>query len=220
MTSPSAVLLSTSYLPPVQYITKFLLYDDAYIEFHENYQKQSFRNRCIISAANGPLTLVIPVKKKPGVKTRITDIKIDYDVNWQKLHWRSIVSAYKNSPYFDFFEDEMTLFYEKKELYLVDYNMKILNTLFKMLRLEVKIHKTEKYVSDKNFHDYRQSINPKKRLEKPDMFFQPSNYHQVFLEKFGFIPNLSIIDLIFNEGPNSCSVLNLSIKRGCVKSQF
>src|SRR4030043_240854 len=107
MQRSESALLSIAYLPPVQYMTKFLAYERVYIEIHENFQKQSYRNRCVIYGANGPLTLVIPVKKKHSIKNIITDIRIDYNTEWQNIHWKSLVSAYQNTPFFEFYRDEV-----------------------------------------------------------------------------------------------------------------
>ena len=206
--------LSIAYLPPIQYITKFLTHESVYIEMHENFQKQSYRNRCVIYGANGPLTLVIPVNKKRGRKNIITDILIDYNTDWQNMHWKSMVSAYQNSPFFEFYKDELNqlLFYRKK--FLVDFNLNLLNYINRLLNLNDTYSLSEDYQSDSEVHDYRQSINPKKRLQRQDRSFQPMEYQQVFIEKYGFIPNLSVVDLIFNEGPNSHHILEASIKKG------
>ncbi|NJK85558.1 MAG: WbqC family protein [Bacteroidales bacterium] len=117
-----SAILSTAYLPNLQYLSKFILFNRIYVEHFENYQKQSFRNRCVIYGANGPLTLVIPVKKNHGEKTMIKDIQIDYELSWQRQHWVSIHSAYKNSPYFDYYMDDLCPFYLKREKYLIDLN--------------------------------------------------------------------------------------------------
>ena len=207
-------LLSIAYLPPVQYITKFLAHESVYIEMHENFQKQSYRNRCVIYGANGPLTLVIPVKKKRGRNNIITDIRIDYDTDWQNIHWKSLVSAYQNSPFFEFYKDELNQLLFNSEKSLVDFNLNLLNHILKLLNLNETYSMSEDYLSDSEVHDYRQSVNPKKRLQRPDRSFQPVKYQQVFIEKFGFIPNLSVVDLIFNEGPNSHHILEASIKKG------
>ena len=214
MPDSCTVILSTSYLPPIQYFSKFYLCNRIFIEKHENYQKQSYRNRCVIYAANGPLILVIPIKKKQGTKLKISDIKIDYDLDWQKLHWKSIVSAYKNSPYFDFYEEKFTHFYEKREVFLLDLNNRILKELLENFYISKFPEYSNKYNSEGSFIDYRQSINPKKRLMKLDSTFYPEPYHQVFADKFGFISNLSIIDLLFNKGPESSEILKNSIKKG------
>lgn len=207
-------LLSIAYLPPVQYITKFIAHKRVYIEMHENFQKQSYRNRCVIYGANGPLTLVIPVNKKRGRKNLITDIRIDYDADWQNIHWKSLVSAYQNSPFFQFYKDELNQLLFNREKFLVDFNLNLLNHINRLLNLNETYSLSEDYLSDSEVHDYRHSINPKKRLQRPDRSFQPVKYQQVFNEKFGFIPNLSVVDLIFNEGPNSHHILAASIKKG------
>ena len=178
-------LLSIAYLPPVQYFTKFLAHESVYIEMHENFQKQSYRNRCVIYGANGPLTLVIPVKKKRGRNNIITDIRIDYDTDWQNIHWKSLVSAYQNSPFFEFYKDELNQLLFNSEKSLVDFNLNLLNHILKLLNLNETYSMSEDYLSDSEVHDYRQSVNPKKRLQRPDRSFQPVKYQQVFIEKFG-----------------------------------
>ena len=214
MQKSDTALLSVAYLPPIQYITKLLAHERVYIEMHENFQKQSYRNRCVIYGANGPLTLVIPVNKKRGRKNIISDIRIDYDSDWQNIHWKSLVSAYQNSPFFEFYKDEINQLLFNREKFLVDFNLILLNHIIRLLNLKRDYLLSEDYQSDSEVYDYRQSINPKKRLQRPDRSFQPVRYQQVFIEKFGFIPNLSVVDLIFNEGPDSHRILKASVKKG------
>ena len=214
MQKSDTALLSVAYLPPIQYITKLLAHEHVYIEMHENFQKQSYRNRCVIYGANGPLTLVIPVNKKRGRKNIISDIRIDYDSDWQNIHWKSLVSAYQNSPFFEFYKDEINQLLFNREKFLVDFNLILLNHIIRLLNLKRDYLLSEDYQSDSEVYDYRQSINPKKRLQRPDRSFQPVRYQQVFIEKFGFIPNLSVVDLIFNEGPDSHRILKASVKKG------
>ena len=214
MQKSDTALLSVAYLPPIQYITKLLAHERVYIEMHENFQKQSYRNRCVIYGANGPLTLVIPVNKKRGRKNIISDIRIDYDSDWQNIHWKSLVSAYQNSPFFEFYKDEINQLLFNREKFLVDFNLILLNHIIRLLNLKRDYLLSEDYQSDSEVYDYRQSINPKKRLQRPDRSFQPVRYQQVFIEKFGFIPNLSVVDLIFNEGPDSHRILEASEKKG------
>jgi hypothetical protein len=209
-----SALLSVAYLPPVQYMTKFLVYDRIIIEMHENFQKQSYRNRCVISGANGPLTLVIPIKKKQDAKTVITDVRIDYDKDWQHIHWKSLVSAYQNSPFFEFYRDELYKLIFSKNEFLAEFNLRLLDYICSLLNLEKIYLRSREFADNTEMHDYRQSINPKTRLRKPDTLFQPANYPQVFAERFGFIPNLSVADLIFNKGPDSRFILGESIKKG------
>jgi len=208
----SSVLLSTTYLGPVQYFSKFLLFDEIWFETHENYSKQTYRNRCNIYSANGKLALTIPVLKGDDHKTLITDLRIDYNKNWQKLHWKGIESAYRSSPFFEFYIDELSGFYSKKFVFLFDFNMEILKTVLHILDVNPEIKFTDKfYLPAESFiKDMRSRITPKRSI-RSDKSFQPVQYKQVFEEKYGFIPNLSIIDLIFNMGPDSISVLRGSI---------
>ncbi len=203
------VILSTAYLAPVQYFTKLFKYDEIFIEKHENFIKQSYRNRCKIYGANGELSLSIPVKKI-SVKTKIKDLLIDYDTNWQKLHWKSIESAYRSSPFFEFYEDDLKPFYEKKYKFLLDLNLEIQNVILEYLDLEINLKFTDKYchILTEEIDDFREQIHPKK--EAKDLDFISVEYTQVFQEKHGFIPNLSIIDLLFNEGPNATELLSQS----------
>jgi len=208
----NSVILSTSYLPPIQYISKLFLYNNIIIENDENYNKQTYRNRCEIYGANGRQTLSIPVKLKQRPKCKIKDVKIDYSMNWQKNHWKSIESAYKNSPFFEFYCDDFLPFYKLKYNYLIDYNYKLLNTIICNLEINNTIRFSDKYRKDINdSYDYRYTIQPKLTLK--DNSFNEVKYTQVFDTKHGFMPNLSIIDLIFNEGPNSISILNRCTKK-------
>jgi hypothetical protein len=207
--SNNTALLSTAYFPNIQYISKFLLFERIYIEQYDHYQKQSFRNRCVIYAANGPLTLVVPVKKNHGRKMIMKDVQIDYDTNWQHQHWKSIHSAYKNSPFFDYYEDDFLPFFQKQEKYLIDLNLRITDMLLQSLNVNAIWEKTTGYVHDFS-NDFRERIHPKPRLAQPDIFFAPASYHQVFSDKYGFIANLCIADLLFNEGPSAMAVVKKS----------
>lgn len=201
--------LSTAYLGNVQYFTKLVNADTIYIEQHEHYQKQSYRNRCNIVGANGVLTLVIPVEKDHGKKMPIRDVKIDYSQAWQQNHWRAILSAYNSSPFFEYYADDIRPFYEEKEPYLFDYNLRFTELILELLSLSSNIKPTDVYKVEVEYpqYDYRQSISPKQRLSKPDPLFNPTDYFQVFAQRFEFIPNLSIIDLLFNEGPSALQYL-------------
>jgi hypothetical protein len=210
-----SILLSTAYLPNIQYFSKILSHKSIFIEAQENYQKQSYRNRAVILGANGPLDLVIPVIKPEGNHTPTNNILIDYTLPWQQTHWKSIISAYKNSPFFDIFEQELQPLFHRKEKFLLDLNLRILDKILDMAGVQKAYSLTEIYLvqTKDNFYDCRNSIHPKKRLQKPDKQFEPIPYFQVFSEKFGFIPNLSFIDLLFNEGPQA-----IYICRRCYKN--
>jgi len=213
--SNSSVILSTAYLPPVQYFAKLIGYQNVYIEVFETYAKQSYRNRCEILSCNGPLSLIVPVIKTNGNKTLTKDIRIDYSTNWQKNHWKAIESAYRNSAYYDFVSDLLLPFYTRKETFLIDYNNKINNELFLFLGISKKFSETDQfhkqYTTD--IADLRTAIHPKTQFQSGDKLFTLVKYYQVFSDRFEFVPNLSIIDLLFNEGLNSISVIESSIKK-------
>ncbi|MCF0207003.1 MAG: WbqC family protein [Bacteroidales bacterium] len=199
-----AVLLSTAYFPNIQYVSKFLTGDEVKIEIFETYPKQTFRNRCNILSANGLLPLSIPVQK--NFHTLAKDIKIDYTENWQRKHSVAIMSAYKNSPFYEYYFYKLEKVFTSKETFLVDYNDKLLQAVFSILKVDAKYSFTEDFVSDAaGYQDFRDSISPKASKNAADSSFTPKPYIQVFGDRYGFVPNLSILDLIFNLGPESRS---------------
>jgi hypothetical protein len=166
-------------------------------EVNDHYVKQTLRNRTSIHAANGKLNLSVPVKFSSTKKEKYKDIKICYDSNWQKIHLKSIESAYKNSPFYDFFEDYFINFYNKKEKFLVDLNYSSIRLIFEILEKELNCNFTNEYLEKYvDLTDYRGLLTNKNFNGKVDF----KNYTQVFQEKNGFIENLSSIDLIFNRG--------------------
>jgi hypothetical protein len=189
--------LSTSYFPNIQYFSKLINSTNVCIEVHENFQKQTFRNRCIILTANGLSNLTVPVLEGRSGKIKTKDIKISYQENWQHQHKISIMSAYGSAPFYEFFIDYFFPFFEKKYNYLLDLNNKILETCFKLTKLEIKIELTDDFVNNLE-NDYRFSISPK--IKTTDLEFNPKPYIQVFNDRFDFQTNLSIIDLLFNLG--------------------
>ena len=206
----NSVILSTAYLAPIQYYSKILKYNTIIIELYENYIKQSYRNRCNIYGANGLQTLSIPIKKNITPKTLIKDIKISYDKDWQKNHWKAIKSAYGSSPFFEYLIDDFAPFYHKKFNFLIDFNNQIQQIVLNLLEINTNITYTNFFHEGADIKDFIQKINPKKKFSKPDDEFIDFEYYQVFAEKHGFIPNLSIIDLLFNEGTNAVEILNKS----------
>lgn len=211
-TGKNNILLSTAYFPPVQYFTKFLQFDKIYIEQFENFIKQTYRNRCEIMGANGVIPLVVPVVKGRGKKIKIRDLQISYDTDWQRNHWRTFFSAYNSSPFFEFYKDEILPFFEKRRKYLFDLNQELLETLCELLEIEYDIILTDDFEKiPENTLNLREALSPKMQKALPDKNFSPQQYTQVFSENFGFSPNLSILDLLFNEGPNSYNVLQQSI---------
>ncbi|HKC68414.1 MAG TPA: WbqC family protein [Bacteroidia bacterium] len=198
----STIVLSTAYLPPVEYFKKIRQANSICIEKHEHYLKQSYRNRCNVLGANGVLSLSIPVVSKHD-KEIVTDTKISYAEKWQQQHWRTIESAYRNSPYFIYYADALKPFYQKKYTFLFDFNAELLQLLLNNFKLNVEIKFTETFDKTDSPGNYRYSIHPKIEVSEAD--FKP--YLQLFSDKFPFKPNLSSIDLLFNMGPQAIDYL-------------
>ncbi len=200
-------VLGLTYLGNIRYYTHLYL-TECVVDIHENYAKQSYRNRCEIMGANGPLTLVVPVIKSPNFdKTKVRDVRIDYSKRWQHQHWLSIVSAYKNSPYFDFYAERFEPFYRQKFDLLLDFNVGLTRLVLELLSGTGQLQFSDRYIEQPAGEDLRNSLSPKTRLSKPDPIFNPSPYWQVFSDRMPFAPNLSILDLLMCEGPGAVDVL-------------
>jgi len=195
-------LFSTAYLPPLAYVMEMMASQQPiFIEQHEHYGKQTYRNRCHLMGANGVFALSIPVMKKSNSKTCIKDLRIKYDENWQNNHWRSITSAYLSSPFFMYYKSDLEQFYLKKYDFLLDFNLEIMDYVLSKMNLEISYLLSDHFTPLHTVEDdFRQSIHPKKTWVKQDVI---KPYKQVFAEKFDFHPNLSILDLLCNEGQNS-----------------
>lgn len=202
------LLLSTAYLPNIQYIRAVSQNKEITIEQWENFPKQSFRNRCIILAANGTAPLSIPIIKGNS-KHYLRDTKISYSEHWQSQHWHAIVSAYNSSPFFEYFKDEIEPFYHKHYDYLIDFNNELNTLIFSILNIKTKINFTQNYIEAENpqYTDLRNVIHPKKSQTPHLYYYDETPYPQVFDYKFGFTPNLSIIDMIFNIGSDAIELL-------------
>lgn len=207
--------LTSAYLAPVQYYTKFITDGEAVIERNDNYVKQTYRNRCSIVSANGPISLSIPVVHSSSEKTMTKDIRIADHGNWQHMHWNAIISAYNSTPFFEFYQDDFYPFFHKKADFLFDFNTELHSLILKLLNIDATdIIFTDSYrtnFSDEE-SDMREAIHPKKDWHS-DSGFYPAPYYQVFDQKFGFIENMSIIDLLFNMGNESLIVLRNSTGR-------
>ena len=207
-------LLPLTYLGNVQYFTKLCL-SPCVIDLHEHFVKQSYRSRCDILATGGPLALTVQTVHVSGRGCPMRDVRIDYSKRWQHQHWYSIRSAYKSSPYFDYYGGELAPFYEKRYDFLVDYNLDLLRLLLRLAGAEVTLQMTDRYLApeeavESGYTDYRSSLSPKPRLWRPDPAFVPVPYYQVFSERMSFVPNLSVIDLLFCEGPGTMDILRRS----------
>lgn len=203
----NTAILPSTYLGPVQYFSKLKKYPEVIIEHHEHFPKQTYRNRCEVYSPNGVLTLSVPLVKRDQ-RQSTKDIKISYEDHWQKLHWRSIESCYRRSPFFEYFEDDFRPFYEDKKFeYLIDLNEELQQVVLKLLKLKPNYSFTTDYrKSYENADDFRELISPKIDL-KTDPNFTPHPYMQVFAPRHGFLPNLSIVDLLFNEGSKAAERL-------------
>ena len=198
-------LLSTTYFGPVQWYQK-LNRHRCIIEQHDNFVKQTYRNRCVIASANGPQTLTVPIERYDGMKCAMRDIRISDHGNWRHLHWQALVSAYGETPFFEYYADDIRPFFEEHRWkYLLDFNLDITHTLCSLLDLDADIRETECFIPPRQedrlegMADFREAIHPKHPA--PDADFEVKPYYQVFAEEQGFLPNLSILDLLFNMGP-------------------
>ena len=205
----AALLLTTAYFPPLQYFALIFNSPVVYIEKHENYSKQSYRNRCSILSANGILSLIIPVKRFRRKKTPISDIKPDNSYRWQKLHLISIQSAYRSAPFYEYYIDDLMPFFEKKYNYLLDLNSEILDKLLSVLKIPAKWQFTSYFMAEvpPGMVDMRDRIHPKPAKQDKENIFNHKEYIQVFSVRHGFRKNLSILDLLFNTGPDALNYL-------------
>lgn len=208
------VLLSSAYLPPVSYFSKLYAYEKVCVERFDHYMKQSYRNRCVIASAAGPLSLTIPTEKSEDPKCLMKDVRISDHGNWRHVHWNAFVAAYKQSPFFDYYADEFHEFFERRYSFLFDFNSELCNWLCEQLDMHPDVILSDDFIVDTaGMDDFRERIHPKKRLQTEDALFKAVPYYQVFQEKQGFQPDLSVADLLFNMGPEGLLILRDSILR-------
>ncbi|MBS1915425.1 MAG: WbqC family protein [Bacteroidetes bacterium] len=195
----------------IQYFPSVILYKYLYkfsntvFEEYESYQKMSFRNRCIIAGANGPIILSVPLEAGRNQKTIMKDVRISNSEKWQSQHWKSIESSYNKSPWFEFYKDELKALYEKKFDFLMDWDIYCFEWSIKKLDAGFSFSGSKSFIKKYNtdeFLDFRNTILPKNYIK-----FETVKYAQVFEERTGFLPNLSILDLLFCEGKNSANLL-------------
>ena len=225
------ILLSSTYFGPVQWYQK-LNRHRCVIEQHDNFVKQTYRNRCVIASANGPQTLTVPTERYDGLKCPMRDIRISDHGNWRHLHWQALVSAYGETPFFEYYADDLRPYFEERRwTYLLDFNLDIMHTLCSLLDVRPTLSLSDHYITtdattaahaatttahaaatattgdsdsvgeeaESNFIDLRDAIRPKRPL--PDNEFDSRPYYQVRAARHGFLPNLSVLDLLFSEGP-------------------
>jgi len=197
------IILHPTYFPNIAHFVAIANADNVEFEVNDNFLKQTYRNRTYIYGANGKLALNIPVIHSQKNRKKYRDVKIFNEEKWQSLHWKSLLSAYRTSPFFEYYEDELQPVFNLKTEYLLDFNLKCFEVVCDCLQLDLNTSKTKTYQRIiENSNDYRYLVNAKK---EPAYTFD--TYTQVFNEKHGFIPNLSILDLLFNEGPNALNYL-------------
>lgn len=200
------------YNGPVHYFARVVLQEQIVVEQFDSYTKQTFRNRCRILGPNGVLTLSIPVKRPHGIRCHYRDIRIDYDNHWNKIHWRSLVASYAASPYYEFLADDIAPLYEKRFEFLVDLNLRLMECMFRIMGLEIAVTLTGSFEEITGGNDPRAMFHSKRDPAITDPAFQPVPYHQVFSDRHGFQPNLSILDLLFNQGPDAVTLLKNSLR--------
>ena len=208
-------LLSTTYFGPVQWYQKLRRYSHVLMETHESFSKQTYRNRCIIATAQGRQALTVPVAHADGgsaVPPPISQLRISDHGNWRHLHWQAITSAYGDSPFLEYYEDDLRPFFtERRWEYLVDFNRDIMLKMCELIDILPHCTPTTEYLRPAGtvrlsapcgpVDDFRQAISPKHPMADAD--FAPRPYYQVFSQRHGFLPNLSILDLLLNMGPES-----------------
>ena len=199
-------LLQTTYFGPIQWYQKLHRYDHCLIEQYDSFQKQTYRNRCVIATANGTQALTVPVEsdKREVIsdKQAVKDVRISDHNQWRRVHWNALQSAYSESPFFEYYADDLRPFFEKKYEFLIDFNENIRQKICELIDIHPNVEYTSEYISHlSSLDDFRDVINAKH--PKPDADFEAKAYWQVFQHKHGFQPNLSILDLLFNMGPES-----------------
>ena len=200
------LIIHPNYLPSTSHFLLMVNSKKVIFEINDNFLKQTYRNRTYIYGANGKLLLSIPVIHSQKNRKKFKDVKISYDQDWPSQHWKSLEISYRSSPFFEFFEDKLLYLYNKKEKYLIDFNIKSINILFEMLQIDLEYDFTNSYEENySNMSDYR--INSENFNSNE---IKINKYTQVFESKHGFINNLSVLDLIFNEGPNAINFIKTS----------
>ena len=218
-------LLSTTYFGPVQWYQKLYRYNCVLIEQHETFQKQTYRNRCLIATTQGVQALTVPIEHSPltidhsatrsnngkcsmvnGQRSMVNvqSIRLSDHGEWRRQHWQAIQSAYGESPFFEYYEDDLRPFFtERRWELLLDFNDAICRKMCELIDIHPKIKRTTEYLKPQtsNQIDFRDVIRPKHPLSDPEFCAKP--YYQVFAQKHGFLPNLSILDLLLNMGPES-----------------
>jgi len=197
------MLLHPTYFPNIAHFVELIKSKEVVFEVCDNYQKQTYRNRSDIYSANGKLSLSVPVSYTQKLRQKTKDVLISSVDDWQSKHLKSFDSAYRMSPFYEFYIDDLMPIFKTEFKYLLDLNLKCFELLTKALELEISTRLSEDFtIPDNSSYDFRNLVNTKKNNA-----FQFNKYTQVFTEKHGYINNLSILDLLFNKGPNAINYL-------------
>ncbi|MDY0932683.1 WbqC family protein [Chryseobacterium sp. CFBP8996] len=195
------ILLPVFYLPPISWFSEFLnVENEVVFEQFESFPKQTFRNRTNIYGANGRLSLIIPIIHNGNREFK--DTEMSYREDWQKIHWKSIKTVYQGSPYFEYYEDKLEKLFEKKEKFLLDFNIKSIEIVQNLLKTEKAYSLNEEYIKNPEEVNFREKFSAKKNSE-----YEMAEYFQTFSDKLGFLNDLSIVDLICNKGPESMTYI-------------
>lgn len=201
------ILLHPTYFPSIEQMAAVAQTDKVVFEVEDNYQKQTYRNRAYIAHSNGKLLLNIPIKHtKTGMRQKTREVVVENDFPWQEQHWRSLQSAYRTSPFFEYYEDDLAPLFTEPVESLMNHNLKIFDLLCELIGIEVEISKTTSYETNSWITDLRYLVDAKRKST-----FEPQSYMQVHQANHAFLSNLSVLDLLFNEGPNALSYLERQI---------
>lgn len=205
------IILSTAYLAPVHYYARLYAAREAVVDVHEHYVKQTYRNRCCIATPQGPLALTVPVVRNKNSRGDICEVEVSSHGNWRHLHWNALVSAYESSPFFEYYADDFKRVLNTNFRLLTDLNRAFHELIVELLALDCRVRESTAYqIAAPGDLDLREVISPKAPSDA-DAAFRPVPYYQVFAARTGFLPNLSIADLLFNMGPESRLILRDSL---------
>ena len=217
MNSNNSLIIEVQYFPPIEYFKQLFQFPHVVIEAHENYQKGSYRNRCHIANSTGIQVLSVPLRKGKNAKQPIREVAIAYDMDWQKQHWQSIRTAYGSAPFWEHYASQLEPLFFKKYDYLFDLNMAILETFLKILKLKNSVNISFSTDYEFNFNSEgifvtasgarQEGVDLRSKILPNKTSFQEEKYAQLFQERIGFLPNLSILDLIFCTGPQAMTVI-------------
>jgi hypothetical protein len=201
------IVFELQYFPPVSFFSTLFGETYFYLDIYEIYRKMSFRNRCLIAGAQGTISLSVPLEQGRNQQLPVNEVRISHTEKWQSRHFKSIRSAYNKSPFFDFYQDELELIYNRPFELLADWNICCLEWVKEKLSWQTEIRYTKSAVpfQTDGIRDLRSRVLPKNFMK-----WEPVKYRQVFEERTGFLPNLSILDLLFNCGPRTSELLRNS----------